>query len=409
VEDSKTSHQQHWSADFVEHIRAVHFSLIAVCAALIGISLYEKPVDVNTAAAQLQDMKAAVASWESYEVKGVLKDAFSRAAKGQDTMTPRFVDIEEAHLGIDIGPVIQLPTGSPYGDGIMGSTDFVVNLLNKPPTSVDSFCNLWDLLFLQPTVILPDPSGLAAQVIVMKASGATEIRHYRDGVFGGTFFTSLRPATNDEVKALSSVIHAPVEYVYWFRLGNDTAFLPAAATTYKMDGQAALIRSHPYWKRGLCTTSFGGLMNAMSGLHGRSFEAVEEAFKQEVNKPKTDTFEIFGVKFPVDAALQWGIILILAIQLYLWVQLYELSPRLKSDDPGWEVAWIGVYRSAPARCLFIALTVALPSVTVVLLEKNSLAGAGAGRWLLYSSAALLSLFLSVLTVRWSGRTLRRRR
>lgn len=53
----------HWSADFVEHLRTVHFALVAVCAALIGLTQFEKPKDIVTAQAQFQQIKKLVENW----------------------------------------------------------------------------------------------------------------------------------------------------------------------------------------------------------------------------------------------------------------------------------------------------------------------------------------------------------
>jgi len=44
----------HWSADFVEHIRTVHFALVGVCLALIGVIQFKKPLEVTKAQHQLQ-------------------------------------------------------------------------------------------------------------------------------------------------------------------------------------------------------------------------------------------------------------------------------------------------------------------------------------------------------------------
>ena len=67
-------------------------------------------------------------------------------------------------------------------------------------------------------------------------------------------------------------------------------------------------------------------------------------------------------------------------QLYFWVHLYELSPKLKEGDPGWNVAWIGVYQSLPARILFLCSTALLPTLTIVTLGNHALKEAGRVVW-----------------------------
>jgi hypothetical protein len=47
----------HWSKDFVEHLRTVHFALIAVCVGLIALSLAHPAGPLEMALKQLQGIK----------------------------------------------------------------------------------------------------------------------------------------------------------------------------------------------------------------------------------------------------------------------------------------------------------------------------------------------------------------
>ena len=96
---------------------------------------------------------------------------------------------------------------------------------------------------------------------------------------------------------------------------------------------------------------------------------------------------------------RWGILLIVGIQLYLWIHLHELSPRLKEGDAGWDVAWIGVYRSLPARVLFRGLDCVASVVTIAALGNNALRGATALVWAVYITALMASLLLAYLIAR----------
>jgi hypothetical protein len=180
--------------------------------------------------------------------------------------------------------------------------------------------------------------------------------------------------------------------------------LPVAVTSKKkLEGQPVLIATHPYWKTGAFSMSFAELEAATTGKQNASFEAIASLLADEAAKPKSDSFEIFSVKFPVEAASRWGIVLILGIQIYLWIHLYEVSPKLKEGDPGWDVAWIGVYQSVPARILFFASTCSLPLLTIAALGYHAFVALGshAGRtasakvWIIYVSAVLTSLVLSI--------------
>jgi hypothetical protein len=55
----------HWSKDYVEHLRAVHFSLIAVCASLIVLVGNSVDYDAKRAFHQAQDVQDFVKAWKS--------------------------------------------------------------------------------------------------------------------------------------------------------------------------------------------------------------------------------------------------------------------------------------------------------------------------------------------------------
>ncbi len=59
--------------------------------------------------------------------------------------------------------------------------------------------------------------------------------------------------------------------------------------------------------------------------------------------------------------------LILAFQLYLWVHLHELAPKLSPNEAGWSVAWIGIYETLAGRTLFILSAMFLPVATIIML------------------------------------------
>jgi hypothetical protein len=74
-----------------------------------------------------------------------------------------------------------------------------------------------------------------------------------------------------------------------------------------------------------------------------------------------ETFEAFGIKFPIETASQWGILVILGIQLYFAVHMAEYRKRkLKTSA----VAWIGTYSGIVPRALFFVTGLIAPMVVV---------------------------------------------
>jgi hypothetical protein len=407
---------QHWSADFVEHIRTVHFSLVAVCVALIGLLQFEKPKDVTTARYQLGEIKYAVDNWGSDEVKGAVRDASSEAGGGwhppSDGPRPWIIVAGVSFFLSDETAVLMPANGKSHGKS-MSQGEFADSL--SKPTSLTAFCGFWDLLYQQPKLIIPDQSHMTDTLAVVNKGGlATAVKYTVEEnqpfVIGTV---ALSPGQGRVVvvspldaggQTVLASLHLPASsYAYSWDIADDHVIAPVAASEKRMDGQAALIKTHPYWKPGPCAVSFAEVFSATAGSQDKSFEALATSLEQEAAKPKAESFEIFGVKFPVESASKWGIVLIVGIQLYLWIHLHELTPRLKQGDPGWDVAWIGVYTSLPARWLFFGLTAVLPFFAIVLLGRHALANASLSSWMIYAIAMLSSVILSVMITRWSPR------
>jgi hypothetical protein len=399
-------HSPHWSEDFVEHIRTVHFALVAVCLGLIGLLQFEKPKDVKTAQSQLQEIKLAVDSWDSEPGVAAVRDAFSNAGAGHFGIGQfSGFEIFQENLMFTDTPLIWVPSEKTGGGEAINSSDFI-NKMNTKPNSLAEFREFWNLLGKKLQVWSVDRQHLPERYVVVNADGSVSVMNYKLQTLTSGQTVDPTLSDEDQRQKISGAFHvnAP-ECVYSFSKGGSTMLLPVAVSSKKeIDTQAALITTHPYWKEGVFSKSFSELETATAGRQDSSFEALASSLADEAAKPRTDSFEIFGVKFPVESASRWGIVLILGIQLYLWIHLYEVSPRLKEGDPGWDVAWIGVYQSVPAKILFFASTALLPLITITALGYHAFVALGshatrtvsASVWAIYLSAVVVSLILSVL-------------
>lgn len=77
------------------------------------------------------------------------------------------------------------------------------------------------------------------------------------------------------------------------------------------------------------------------------------------------------MKFPAGQATVWGIIILLSVQLYLYLYLKQLNGKLGESDPGWDVPWIGMDTSRPARVIFLTTVLVLPCSAVGALATYS--------------------------------------
>ena len=89
----------------------------------------------------------------------------------------------------------------------------------------------------------------------------------------------------------------------------------------------------------------------------------------------------------------------LGVQLYLWLHLHELGKKLRVNDPGWDVAWIGMYSSKYSRSAMMLTVVVLPMLAAVALGvRGLLAGQfRSASWCTLILGSLMSISIGVLT------------
>jgi hypothetical protein len=105
--------------------------------------------------------------------------------------------------------------------------------------------------------------------------------------------------------------------------------------------QQGLLKFFPNWQTGTFRASFYDLDEATREYGTLPWNRVSKLVSDE-NTKGPEVFEAFGMKFPAGQITLWGDILLLSVQLYFLVYLRQLSGKLKPDDAGWDVPWIGM-------------------------------------------------------------------
>jgi len=82
--------------------------------------------------------------------------------------------------------------------------------------------------------------------------------------------------------------------------------------------------------------------------------------------------EIFGIKPPAAEESYWGICAILAVLIYFWLHLRQLSLQIRGDHTGLDVPWVGLYRSFPPLCFVWCSVLLVPLVAVVALGLRAI-------------------------------------
>jgi hypothetical protein len=123
---------------------------------------------------------------------------------------------------------------------------------------------------------------------------------------------------------------------------------------------------YPKWGKGTFDVAFQELAAVSGNLQDLSVSNVREQVHEMQNRAE-ERFEAFGLKIPTAQVVRWGIALLLAGQLYFWIHLHELTRKIHPEDPGWEVAWIGVYSSKSAFIATLISSTVLPALAALML------------------------------------------
>jgi hypothetical protein len=368
----------HWSKDFVEHLRTVHLSLVAVSVAIIIIVVSASPY------------KPAVAVRELHQILELKKLWSIQWARNHGSHEP--LTLAEVITGeeIPLGPHVTLLHSNKVLLGTVNASDFKnprsewVELLlpkdnyieqnsEKPgmqtggfPASPSEFEKWWDDLS-QPFEV-DFPSGIPRQVSGGKASSL---------VFFGDGLDSFDPFYHDRALQLELSLVKEFQPLPKYSLAlpvkHDFVYIdiPIITVDHVQLGQAQLATFFGNWKIGDFKHSFSDLKQAAREFESLELEDVEKILDAEAAKG-AEVFEVLGIKVPVDRVTVWGSLILLGVQTYLFLFLKQLSGKLGPHDAGWDVPWIGIDQTEFAqRMLFLSL-VLLPCIAVAVLGGRAI-------------------------------------
>jgi hypothetical protein len=112
-------------------------------------------------------------------------------------------------------------------------------------------------------------------------------------------------------------------------------------------------------KLGKFRDSFPDLAVAARDEFDLPFEDVKTFAHDEASKGP-EVFEAFGMKFPAGQITLWGEVVLLSVQLYLLIYLRRLYGKLKADDPGWDVPWVGMDSSLVSKSVIFISFIVFP-------------------------------------------------
>jgi hypothetical protein len=466
----------HWSKDFVEQLRTVHFTLVAVSFGLIVLSTTHKTSLVEIAQQQLEDIDTISHVLPADPVEDICKKRrlahrSSRSSNASTEVGLVKLDLEKkpylvldykmsrdefSHLGannrkvndaIVNGESLNVPDNchvmvfKSFGDdsfakewyvkpGISSAfADHRVSSGDDAKTrTILQFSGIWDVL--NADLRVPIVSCTSDRALLFWDPHSTPFARAKTAFFRSVPFhfqdvpqrptqnlviaTNLSPHGNEgwldfiflnegstwleaalrdglrEAKR-SQIFSSEVFSTSTFGLGSDAGELsevyenpllvlpipPQCEELISLQGYESLQTLLPEaarhrWKPGRFAHSFPELAQLTKDLEVGTIETWK--VKLEEQRLRTgESFEAVGIKIPADAVTKWGIFLVLAVQLYFLCHLVELSRKLRSSDPGWEVAWIGMYQKPLGALVFSCSALLLPVVAVLVLGLSGLA------------------------------------
>jgi hypothetical protein len=376
----------HWTAAFVEHIRTVHFTLVTIAAGLMLVVLTSKPYNPAIALIELEKVMELKAAWSPDLIKriGTATDFINAGAFSEVDLPPsgtaRFpcAAVDDAKLvftcEISRGWIVENNQRGFVPDrSVFYPTDF--------PNTLAEFHDWWNSLAKPKTMELAERIGEGWIVVTQEkqapANQGAPVRHRivigeevtfpvpKDRIVGlsqqriGAYGTSGGDVKfNGEINAQGAThknifISIKTSHAARYEIGRSNL-----AKVYKLD-------------EGDFATTFTDLALAARGAEPLEFQDIRAHLLDE-SKTASEVLEAFGMKIPVELLTTWGTLVLLAIQLYFFVHLLELSGKLHVGDPGWDVPWIGMYNSRASKAMYFWSAVILPICAVGLLGEQSI-------------------------------------
>ncbi len=144
------------------------------------------------------------------------------------------------------------------------------------------------------------------------------------------------------------------------------------------------------WRNGAYDAAFAELSQAARVHENQDLKTVA-AEVADLQRKGEHAVEIFGLKIASDDINRWGMVILLIVQFYLWMQIHQLPAELERGDAGREVPWFALYRSPLAALATVVSLGILPVVTVSLLCYQI----GSGAWPIWAKTAALGFGLPV--------------
>jgi hypothetical protein len=409
----QTPERAHWSKDFVEHLRTVHFALMAVCFGLLVLGSFPSPSQVSRADEEIKQIQAVANGWNMDFLEQAAATVAAKNLPAPETLPYPFRSSDvNGYLITGQGVRVRnipykiyfpyptwliegkVPAELSQRGAFMIKGTFVPesNLKIIPPRNIALFQELWDNL-LQP-VVIDYPSGppsscrygpgfdSSGRAIPPSKRPKCELRsdmpekYWERLQVEYTFANGDDPNNTDGFPFASTEFHALLEFHNdqgQVTDSGDHFLAPSEIGHVTFDAHRILTAMHPAWVDSW-RLPFDQAFRDLAAVDG-PFKNVDLASAENIlgaeSERSGEAFEALGMKVPAEVAVRFGVLLVVGIQLYMWIHLHEFGNRV-DKQAGFEVAWIGVYFSRAARIIFYLTVFLLPECTIMFLSLRGL-------------------------------------
>ena len=138
--------------------------------------------------------------------------------------------------------------------------------------------------------------------------------------------------------------------------------------------------------------SFPDLDELSKNLSSLRIGDLRAVFLAERNR-SGEKIEVWGAKLPNETAMNWSIVIILAVVAYLYVIYRDFARRVAPNDKAWDVPWIGGSSEIASQTAFL-VTIAIVPATIAFVSWKNLSAENCLANGLYGAAVAMAIALS---------------
>ncbi|MEM8561509.1 MAG: hypothetical protein AAGF57_04705 [Pseudomonadota bacterium] len=395
-------------ADHAKHLRAVHFAVVTLSLGLALASQLAVDTQLGLAMSQLNTIeKIRHRLSTDKEVGGVDEEWLISLAL--DRSASRFADQEVGN-----GPVVTINRSKDDDISYLLESKLYAPLFLSGPEhphlrimsgpyqeSIESFEDFWNRINGAITVAVFKSFSESVYTAYSRGPGSPEMTEFHETVLG-EYSTELisddsflpidvhvRPIPDDSADDVAAIMNPLVmgmdaTHYVWRAMkaqdfgtdsnGDGVLVIVAPSTYYELKiNPQSYLRSRfsdllyeaPL---GSFAQSFPQLAAYASNLKALNVDDLRTVLQNEIER-SGDKVEVLGISFPPEAIRTWGILVLLASQMYLLMHLSEFRKRAATAHLP-QVAWIALYDGWGPKLSFILTAGILPVGAVMILALS---------------------------------------